>query len=300
MLEFQLQKNAVFKGRASVQNGRFDATFVLPKDINFEFGNGRVIYYARHENRDTDAAGAFEDFILGGSDPNGISDQQPPAVDVFVNTEDFVFGGITGPEPVLLVKLQDDVGINIAGNTIGHDLEAVLNEDNQNILVLNDFYEAELDDFTRGEVRYPLSRLPAGRHSVRVKAWDVANNSGTGYTEFVVTEDAAIALEKVLNYPNPFTDRTCFQFDHNMPGQEIDVLVHIYTVSGRLVKTLEKRLLTDGAIRLDNCIEWDGRDDYGDQLARGVYLYRVSVRTANTGSTTLTGESDFQKLVILK
>jgi len=300
MLEFQLQKNAVFKGRASVQNGRFDATFVLPKDINFEFGNGRVIYYARHENRDTDAAGAFEDFILGGSDPNGISDQQPPAVDVFVNTEDFVFGGITGPEPVLLVKLQDDVGINIAGNTIGHDLEAVLNEDNQNILVLNDFYEAELDDFTRGEVRYPLSRLPAGRHSVRVKAWDVANNSGTGYTEFVVAEDAAIALEKVLNYPNPFTDRTCFQFDHNMPGQEIDVLVHIYTVSGRLVKTLEKRLLTDGAIRLDNCIEWDGRDDYGDQLARGVYLYRVSVRTANTGSTTLTGESDFQKLVILK
>lgn len=300
VLDYQLQKNAVFKGRASVQNGRFDATFVLPKDINFEFGNGRVIYYARHEDRNTDAAGAFEDFILGGSDPNGISDQQPPAVDVFVNTEDFVFGGITGPEPVLLVKLQDDVGINIAGNTIGHDMEAVLNEDNQNILVLNDFYEAELDDFTRGEVRYPLSRLPAGRHSVRVKAWDVANNSGTGYTEFVVAEDASIALEKVLNYPNPFTDRTCFQFDHNMPGQEIDVLVQIYTVSGRLVKTLEQRLLTDGAIRLDNCIEWDGRDDYGDQLARGVYLYRVSVRTANTGNTTLTGESDFQKLVILK
>ncbi len=298
--EFQVQKNAVFKGRASVQNGRFSISFVVPKDINFEFGNARIVYYAKHQNNRNDAAGAYEGFILGGSDPNGVTDNEPPLVDVFVNTEDFVFGGITGPEPVLLVKLQDEIGINIAGNTIGHDLEAVLNEDNQNILVLNDFYEAELDDFTRGEVRYPLNRLPAGRHSVRVKAWDVANNSGTGYTEFVVAEDASIALEKVLNYPNPFTDRTCFQFDHNMPGQEIDILIHIYTISGRLVKTLEQRLLTDGAIRLDNCIEWDGRDDYGDRLARGVYLYRVNVRTADTGSTTLTGESDFQKLVILK
>jgi len=133
-----------------------------------------------------------------------------------------------------------------------------------------------------------------------VKAWDVANNSAEGYTEFVVANSGEIALEHVLNYPNPFTDFTCFQFDHNLVNQQIDVLVRIYTVSGRLVKTLGSSIFSDGAIRQDNCMSWDGRDDYGDPLAKGVYLYQVKVRATNAGAAALSGESSFEKLVILK
>lgn len=217
-----------------------------------------------------------------------------------MNTEDFVFGGITNDKPVLLAKLQDDNGINVVGNSIGHDLDGVLDNNTQNTYLLNDFYEAELDDHTRGTVRYPLAKIAEGRHSIRVKAWDVANNSAEGYTEFIVANSEKIALEHVLNYPNPFTDRTCFQFDHNMAGQELDVLIQIYTVSGRLIKSLEHTMVSDGALRLGDCIEWDGRDDYGDRLARGVYLYKVKVRSRLTGNNTLNGESDFEKLVILK
>ncbi|MCB0583030.1 MAG: T9SS type A sorting domain-containing protein, partial [Phaeodactylibacter sp.] len=166
--------------------------------------------------------------------------------------------------------------------------------------LLNDFYESELDDYTRGTVRYPLSKLPEGRHNIRVKAWDVANNSSEGYTEFVVAASEEVALERVLNYPNPFTDHTCFQFDHNLANQELDVLVQVYTISGRLVKTIQATLFSDGALRRDDCIEWDGRDDYGDRLARGVYLYKVKVRANNTGNVVLSGESEFEKMVILK
>ncbi|MCB0547446.1 MAG: type IX secretion system sortase PorU [Phaeodactylibacter sp.] len=297
---YRIQKNILFKGRASVTGGRFQFTFVVPKDINYQFGPGKISYYAADVSAMHDASGSFENIIIGGSDPNALADGQGPKVEVFMNTEDFAFGGVTGPNPTLLVKLEDDNGINVVGNSIGHDLEGVLNDNTQNTYLLNDFYESELDDYTKGAVRYPLSKLPEGRHNIRVKAWDVANNSSEGYTEFVVAASEEVALEHVLNYPNPFTDFTCFQFDHNLANQELEVMVQVYTISGRLVKTINAFLLSDGALRRDDCIEWDGRDDYGDQLARGVYLYKVKVRAANTGNVVLSGESEFEKLVILK
>ncbi len=297
---YDIQKNIIFKGRASIQNGAFKFTFVVPKDINYTFGNGKISYYASDEQSSQDATGNYNSIIIGGTDPDAADDDQGPEVEVFMNTEDFVFGSVTGPSPTLLVVLRDDNGINVVGNSIGHDLEAFLNEDTQNSILLNDFYEATLDDYREGTVRYPLARLEEGRYSIRVKAWDVANNSSQGYTEFIVAPSEGIALKHVLNYPNPFTDQTCFQFDHNLAGQEIDILINIYTISGRLVKTIETTIFSDGALRRDDCVAWDGRDDFGDRLARGVYLYRVQVRATNSGNTILEGESDFEKLVLLK
>jgi len=298
IVSFDIQKNTLFKGKATVKNGLFEFTFVVPKDINFQYGLGKISYYAADPTQMLDAAGHYQKVVIGGASDNLLTDKDGPQVDVFMNTLDFVFGGVTDENPTLLVTLEDENGINVVGNSIGHDLEAVLDDDTQNTYLLNDFYEAKQDDYTQGEVRFPLSGLEEGLHRLQVIAWDVANNPAEGYTEFVVATTAEIALKHVLNYPNPFSDRTCFQFDHNLSGQEMDVLIQIYTVSGRLVKTLEQTVLSDGGLRLDNCIEWDGRDDFGDQLARGVYLYKVGVRT--NAENGLSGESDFQKLVLLK
>lgn len=300
IFNFKVQKNIIFKGRSTIENGEFEFTFVIPKDINYQYGKGKISYYALDETQKTDAADSYENILIGGTNPDAFLDAQGPLVEVFMNTKDFAFGGLTKANPILLVQLSDDNGVNVVGNSIGHDLEAVLDDDAQNTLLLNDFYESELDDFTQGTVQYPLSKLADGLHTIRVKAWDVANNSAEGYTEFVVAGSGEVALEHVLNYPNPFTESTCFQFDHNLSNQEIDVLIRIYTVSGRLVKTLEQSIFSDGSIRQDNCIKWDGRDDFGDLLARGVYLYQVKVQSRNTGTTTLSGESSFEKLVILK
>lgn len=298
--QFEVQKNVIFKGRASVRNGKFSFTFVVPKDINYAFGLGKISYYAADTVRMKDASGAYKKVTIGGNSPAGLSDNRGPQVEVYMNSLDFVFGGITSPDPLLLVSLSDDNGINVVGNSIGHDLEGVLDENTQNSLLLNDFFESKLDDYTKGEVRYPISSLAEGTHKIRVKAWDIANNSSEGYTEFVVASSADIALKHVLNYPNPFTDRTCFQFEHSANNQQIDILVQVYTISGRLVKTLESSVLSDGALRQGDCIEWDGRDDYGDKLARGVYLYKIKVRANLPGGSTLKGESKFEKLVLLK
>ncbi len=290
---FNIQQSIIFRGNASVTNGTFSFTFVVPKDINYDYGLGRISYYA-HDGQQLDAAGVFENFIIGGTNPDAAADNQGPLVEVFMNNEDFVFGGITNPSPTLVVRLSDDNGINVVGNSIGHDLTGVLDENTQDTYILNDFYESELDDYTKGTVRFPLFNLEEGRHVIKAKAWDVANNSGEGYTEFVVAGNEEIALDYVLNYPNPFTTCTNFQFEHNIKDQGVDVQIQIFTISGRIVKTIETQLFTDGG-RISG-IKWDGTDDYGDRLGKGVYLYKVKVRSDDAKSS----ESDFEKLVILK
>ena len=166
---FKLQKNIIFKGAASVTNGTWKFTFVVPKDINYNFGQGKISYYA-HDEVAQDAGGLYDKIVIGGTNNNAINDDQPPLVEVFMNSENFVFGGITDENPVLLVKLSDDNGINVVGNSIGHDLTGVLDENTQNTYQLNDFYEAALDNHTKGTVRFPLFNLEEGKHRIKVRA----------------------------------------------------------------------------------------------------------------------------------
>ena len=295
---FGLQQNIIFKGVATVANGKFKFSFVVPKDINYALGEGKISYYATDEISQ-DAAGAFSNFLVGGADPNAAQDDQGPTVEVFMDDESFVFGGTTDENPILIVKISDDNGINVAGSSVGHDLTGVLDEDTQNSYLLNDFYEAELDDFTKGTVRYPLFDLESGRHEIRVKAWDVANNSSEGFTEFIVAKTSSLALEHVLNYPNPFTSNTNFMFEHNLEGQLVDVQIRIFTISGVLVKTISEDNLLSNGNRISG-IKWDGLDDFGGQLAKGIYLYKVKVALSDSTLEVDSAESEFEKLVILK
>ena len=254
-------------------------------------------YIPADDGSSLDAAGFHSGIVIGGTNADAVNDDNPPVVEVFMNNDEFVFGGMTDHSPTLYVKLEDDFGINTTGTGIGHDVTGVLNENTSSTYVLNDFYESELDNFKKGEVRYPLSSLEEGRHAIKVKAWDISNNSGEGYTEFVVASNAGIALDHVLNYPNPFTTSTEFQFEHNLANQPMTVQVQIFTVSGRLVKTIQENVQPDG-YRVTG-IEWDGTDDFGNRIGRGVYVYKVSVGT-ETGDGILASASQFEKLVILK
>ncbi len=297
VLPFDIQKNVLFKGTASVTNGRFQFTFVIPKDINYEYGFGKISYYA--ENGAIDAAGFYNNVIIGGTKADAIVDNEGPEIAVFMNDSTFVFGGTTNANPTLLVLLSDENGINVSGTSIGHDLTGVLDNNTQNTFLLNEFYEAAQDDHTSGIVQFPLSDLALGVHQIKIKAWDVFNNSSEGITEFLVAESEDAALERVLNYPNPFTSTTQFQFLHNLsPGQSMEVQVRIFTVSGRLVKTLDAQAISDG--NQVSGIDWDGKDEYGGNLARGTYVYKVSVRPSTSNGIGKIVNSDFQKLVILK
>lgn len=212
---FLLYKNMpLFKGKASVTNGDFTFSFIVPKDIDYQFGKGRISYYADNANY-IDAHGYTNDIVIGGSADSFRVDNAGPKMDLYMNDEKFVFGGTTTTDPILLMILSDSSGINTVGNGIGHDLTAILDDNTQNKVVLNDYYESELDNYKRGKVKYPYAKLTEGRHTLKVKAWDVHNNSSEDYTEFIVANDAKLALSHVYNYPNPFTTHTEFMFEHN-------------------------------------------------------------------------------------
>lgn len=281
----------LFKGEVSVTNGAFSFDFVVPKDIAYSFGNGKISYYGVSQNNE-DAHGYTEELIIGGSSSNAVDDNEGPEIDLFMNDESFVFGGITDPNPVLIVNLADDQGINTVVSGIGHDIVAVLDGKTEDSFILNDFYEASLDDYTSGKITYPLNDIPEGKHTLSLKAWDVANNSSERTIEFNVVEDQEIKIENVVNYPNPFTTNTEFIFQHNQPGVPLDVKVEVFTVSGKLVKSIDKVVVNQGFLSRD--IRWDGRDDFGDKIGKGVYVYKVKVRSRNGSST-----EKYEKLVIL-
>ena len=292
VVNFQEYNSIIFKGKASVVNGSFSFSFVVPKDINYQYGKGRISYYADNGNF-VDAHGYDTSIVIGGSADTASLTHAGPVMKLYMNDANFVSGGITNSNPVLLVNLQDEGGINTVGNGIGHDLTAILDNNNQNPIILNDYYQSNLDDFTKGSIKYPFTNLAAGNHTLQVKAWDIYNNSTVGYIEFNVTINTQLALNHVYNYPNPFTTHTQFMFEHNRPFDNLDVSVQIFSVAGRMVKSIVQQVQTSG-YRVDN-IEWDGLDDYGDPIGKGVYIYKLTVRDSN-GSTA----NKFEKLVLFR
>lgn len=287
---FLLQKNIIYKGKSQVVNGDFSFTFIVPLDITYNFGKGKISYYAH--NGINDANGYYDKIIIGGSNPNAVADNKGPNINLYMNDEKFVVGGITNENPKIYAIVSDSSGINTIGTGIGHDVVAVLDENSKNALVLNDYYTADLNTYQSGKIRYPFNELSEGSHRLSLKVWDVQNNSSTSYTDFIVAKQAELALSHILNYPNPFTTKTKFFIEHNQCCTSLKVLIQIYTISGKVVKSINQTINNEG-FRFDG-IEWDGKDEFGDKLARGVYIYRVAV----TDNSKKKAEK-IEKLVIL-
>jgi hypothetical protein len=288
---FSIRNRILYKGKASITNGEFSFDFIVPKDISYNYGPGKISFYGMDEL--TDANGSFDEVIIGGSSDSISDDTEGPTMKIFMNDDKFVFGGTTDENPKLLIYVSDSSGINTVGTGIGHDLTAILDDATVNPVVLNDYYEADKDSYQSGKILYQFKNLEEGTHKLKVKVWDVHNNSAEDYTEFIVASSEDFIIKNLLNYPNPFTTHTSFYFEHNQPGTDLDILIQVFTVSGKLVKTIENRVTATGY----RCgpFEWDGLDDFGSRIGRGVYIYRLKVRT-NSGQTV----EKFEKLVILR
>jgi hypothetical protein len=289
-VSFQTRENSLFKGKASVQNGRFSFTFKVPRDINYQYGNGKVSLYA--QDGTNDGNGFSTNIIIGGISSSVVADNIGPEIKAFLNDDKFVNGSISNASPILLLKLSDSSGINTGGSGVDHDIVATLDNDNNQYFVLNNFYESEVDDYQKGTVRFQLPEMSPGHHSLKIKAWDVMNNSSEYILDFTVVNNSELKIQHVLNYPNPFSTHTSFWFEHNYPGMDLSVKVEIFTVSGKLIKTISQTINTPG--NRSSEVEWDGRDDYGQKPGRGVYVYRIRVRSSN-GKTA----EKWERLVIL-
>lgn len=310
VMEYQEEKDPMVKTATKVINGDFVAEFYLPKDIDFSIGEGRMLLYAENGQKDV-----FQNQSLniGGVNPNGIQDNHPPRVSLFMNNTSFVNGGITDSNPTLLACLTDETGINSTGTGLGHDITVQLDDKVIDTRILNEFYTAgegnscinpNMKEYQKGSVAYPLRGMSPGKHKLTFKVWDINNNSATASLDFIVRDQRieGLQMDKLMNWPNPFTDRTYIQFEHNCDAP-LDTLVQIYSVTGRLVRSI--RSLVSSAPYMDGyrtdrtAIEWDGKDDFGDTVGKGTYIYKVKIQGQDANRCKGTAEG-VEKLVILK
>jgi hypothetical protein len=307
---FSAQENILYAGLVSVANGKFTVSFVLPLDISYAPGKAKISMYAQQTINPTliaqtlpDAAGIDTSFYTMGSGAV-ITDKVGPNIDLFLNDYNFKNGGLTHSDPVLLINLQDVSGINTSSSAIGHDIKVTLDNNPATTRSLNSFYQANINTYQYGTVRYQLPTLTPGPHTLQVRAWDNVNNSNTRTLGFNVAATAGstgaagggaggsstngdmspLVIDKVMNFPNPFTDQTTFSFEHNFPGQNIAVNLSIYTQNGKLVKQINKTANTNGTRNVQ--ITWDVTDAAGSKIARNVYIYKIQISAAGTNYQT--------------
>jgi hypothetical protein len=288
---FQTREDLIYKGKASVVNGRFSYEFLVPKDITYSFGNGKITYYA--SDLKNDATGYFSGCIIGGTDASTISDQNGPEISLYLNDEYFNNEGITNANPVIYARITDESGINTIGNGIGHDITGIIDENANNPVVMNDYFEAELDNYTSGILRYPMENLDAGWHSLRLKVWDVFNNSAERTIDFKVISGDQIVISNAGNYPNPAIDQTSFIFEHNKPDEEIMLAIEVYDLQGRLITSIRETIITAGFSSTPR--NWDLKDLNGNSIKPGLYPYRIRI-TDKRGSFT----DSYQKLMVIR
>ena len=288
---FFVQKNQIYKGQVQVEQGEFSFSFIVPKDIAYSFGEGKISYYAR--NQETDAHGFDPSIVVGGFNPEIVRDTVGPEISLYINNLLFQSGGVTNQNPRLLAYIYDESGINTVGNGIGHDITATLDGNSSNAQILNDYYVADLDTYQSGEINYPFFNLPEGRHTLTLKVWDVHNNSSEATISFVVYETEQYVLQNIINYPNPFRDKTTFVFETNQAALEAEIEMQIYTIYGQPVRTIRQNAYLTGY--RNEPITWDGTADGGWKVGSGTYVYRLLMTLPDGSRNHTTG-----KLVLMR
>ncbi len=289
--EFDLRNRVIFRGKASVKDGLFEFSFIVPRDISYSSGTGKISYYF-DDGEQYDGCGYFDNFTISGTSSDYIPDEQGPQISLYLNNMNFVSGDKTGPNPILLAFIEDENGTNTTGQ-IGHDIVAFLNDDSSSPFILNKYYQTDMDSYQSGRVVYPFFNLEKGNYTLTLRAWDVHNNPGNSSIEFIVTSATGIEMTQLLNFPNPFDSKTQFSIQHNKPATELKVVIEVFSINGQLVKSIEENVYASGFNVPP--IEWDGTDEGGSLLENGIYIFRALVSTSDGEQVQRT-----EKLMILR
>jgi hypothetical protein len=262
----------LYRGDASISNGRFDALVPVPKDVTIG-KNARISLYAW--SGQSDGTGSTENVIIDGIDTSIARDTVGPVLAVYLDTTAFRPGDVVKSNPVIIVELEDESGINTSTVGVGHQLSATLSNPDRTF-DLSSYYHSSRDNYKKGGVVYPLSNLTDGKYTLSVKAWDIQNNSSKAETYFEVHAADDFAMLNAVNYPNPFAHSTTFTFQRTSTDP-IDVEIKIYSIAGRLIGDVHTSNIVESFVR----IPWDGKDTDGNSLANGIYFYKLIARDKN-------------------
>jgi len=267
---FDSYENVLFKGVCSVVNGEFEFEFIVPKDIKYNFNTGKISYYASSDDN-REAFGAFDKIEIGGIATNIESDTKGPEINLWLNDKSFKTGQKTTPLPLLIADISDENGINTTGSGIGHDITCIIDYDRSNTIILNEYFQSDVNTYLSGSLNYLLSGLDEGRHSLTLKAWDNYNNSTEKTIEFTVDKSGDIKFYNQKVYPNPITkgDIASFYFEHDEPDLSLTVELSVYSLGGELITTEKKHVVSN--YKSITPLEWVAAID------PGLYIYNLSI-----------------------
>ncbi len=274
IIVFDDRPNILYSGKVNVTDGEFDFTAMIPRDIRYNYGSGRISYYASEANSSREAQGYTESFVVGGSSSKYIDETDGPIVDMYLNTPSFVSGGKVNETPLFVAKISDINGINTVGSGIGHDLRLVIDDDSYNSHILNDYFEADTDSYQSGTVQMKLPKLEAGKHTLTFYAWDLLNNSTKATLDFEVVPGLKPEIFSVSNYPNPVKTATTFVIEHDRPQVILETNLEVFDVAGRKIYSRTQNSAEN--------LKWDLIDATGKRVPPGVYIYKISIKTTNS------------------
>ena len=223
-------------------------------------------------------------------------ENQGPEIGLWLNDHSFVSGDKAGVSPILLADLFDTNGINSFGLGIGHEIEAVVDNDRPHSMVLDNYFTPVFDTYTRGSIVYPLTGLASGNHTLSLKAWDMFDNSSEKQISFYIPANPALTVQNVMNAPNPMADFTLFKFQpHQVDFGGVDVTIRVFNLSGQQVSIITAGFSESAAEAGNIVIPWNGTDSNGRKLPNGLYPYKISFSGRNGGYSETS-----QKLMILR
>ncbi len=288
-VDFKLFDKSLFDGKVSVNDGAFSFEFMVPKEIAYSYGFGKIGYYALDTINYIDAWGAYGELFVGGLNSDAVVDENGPDIDLYLNDNNFVSGDVVISNSVMFAMISDESGVNHTGAGIGRDIVMIMDKNSANPYILNGYYESDIDSYQSGKIIYPVSNLKEGYHTLTLKAWDIQNNSSEKTIEFVVDDDASIKMFDVKAKPNPFIDNTVFTFRHNKGGSHFQTTIRIFDSEGNYITEI-----STGEEYVDSgSVFWDGMNANGSVVAPGLYVYTIEV-TDNFGNTSVQQQKIFK------
>lgn len=281
-LTYSDRPNTLFSGNTEIVNGWFSFSFRLPKDIKYNFGSGRINYYAQSNTTNDEAQGFFENFLIGGTDPNYTDESDGPTVQLYLNSENFVSGNKVNETPLFIATVSDIDGINTVGSGIGHDVLLTIDQNPSQSYILNDYFQAAPNSYTDGTIKYKLPEMTDGKHTLTFRVWDLLNNSTSKTLDFEVVKGLKPTIFSISNYPNPVKTSTQIVVIHDRPETILNTTVEIFDLSGRKIWSFAQSSAEN--------VTWDLVTNNGVRVKAGIYLYRVSIKTNDSEISSKTNK----------